>query len=227
MSYQFESSDPNPVTRKSFTCNLLCAQCSAQTVAGHQCRRTTCKYLPFCHSHLKSILGLRIADSRILAAGSGLFATRAIPNGTEFPYYGEALTRTELNRIYGTRLVAASPYSIAYPVRARVGRRMVNTSNFVDGACIRSAPVYANDVNTNIVNNPVLSLQYNAELQTSNSGPRRVFIRTIRNIAANEEIYVDYGRNYWMSHPAVNITRSRKIRHPTRPAGNPSPPAPL
>ena len=105
---------------------------------------------------------------------------------------------------------------------------MINTSNFVDGACIRSAPVYANDLNITTEDNPALAVRYNATLEDSGNGhPMRVFLRTTRDINPQEEIYVDYGRSYWEASPSKNITRSHKFRRPTRPTGNPSPPAPL
>ena len=56
MSYEFESGDENLATRKSFTCNFLCLRCAANTVGGHRCRRSTCKYLPI-HLFQKPGLG--------------------------------------------------------------------------------------------------------------------------------------------------------------------------
>lgn len=59
---------------KSFKCNLLCAQCQALTKTGTQCKKTTCKYLPTCYQHTKSIYHLEVKPSRIPNAGNGLFA---------------------------------------------------------------------------------------------------------------------------------------------------------
>ena len=61
----------------------LCPQCTATTTAGARCRRTTCRYAPFCASHK----AYRVAQSNIPNAGRGAFAVRDLKKGSTLASY--------------------------------------------------------------------------------------------------------------------------------------------
>ena len=52
-------------------------QCIARTAKGEQCKRTTCRYAPFCASRK----AYRVAQSNIPNAGRGAFAVRDMKKG--------------------------------------------------------------------------------------------------------------------------------------------------
>ena len=54
-----------------------CPQCTAKTAKGEQCKRTTCRYAPFCASHK----AYRVAQSNIPNAGRGAFAVHDMKKG--------------------------------------------------------------------------------------------------------------------------------------------------
>ena len=60
-----------------------CPQCVAKTIAGGRCKRTTCKWAPFCAAHK----AYRVAPSKIDGAGRGAFATRSLKKGDTIGSY--------------------------------------------------------------------------------------------------------------------------------------------
>ena len=70
-----------------------CPQCTGTTKTGGRCRRTTCKYAPFCAAHK----AFRVGDSTIPDAGKGAFAARALKRGeTVGDYTIATLAQTEV-----------------------------------------------------------------------------------------------------------------------------------
>ena len=70
----------------------FCPQCTATTKAGARCRRTTCKWAPFCSSHR----AYRVAQSNIPNAGLGAFAVRDLKkNSTIGSYVIATVAQTE------------------------------------------------------------------------------------------------------------------------------------
>ena len=55
-----------------------CPQCTATTKTGDRCRRTACRYAPFCAVHK----AYRVAQSNIPNAGRGAFAVRDLKKGS-------------------------------------------------------------------------------------------------------------------------------------------------
>jgi len=51
-----------------------CPQCTAKTKAGGRCKRTTCRYAPFCAAHR----AFTIDESTLPGAGKGIFASRPL-----------------------------------------------------------------------------------------------------------------------------------------------------
>ena len=60
-----------------------CPQCIAKTKAGDRCKRTTCKWAPFCAAHK----AYRVGPSEIDGAGRGAFATRSLKKGSTIGSY--------------------------------------------------------------------------------------------------------------------------------------------
>ena len=66
-----------------------CPQCIARTAKGEQCKRTTCRYAPFCASHK----AYRIDTSAIPGAGRGGFAARPLKRGDTIANYTTATVK--------------------------------------------------------------------------------------------------------------------------------------
>ena len=60
-----------------------CPRCIAITAKGEQCKRTTCRYAPFCASHKAFSVG----QSTIPGAGRGGFAARSLKRGDTISNY--------------------------------------------------------------------------------------------------------------------------------------------
>ena len=70
-----------------------CPQCTGTTKSGGRCRRTTCRYAPFCAAHK----AFRVGDSTLPDAGKGAFAARALKRGdTVGDYTIATLAQTEV-----------------------------------------------------------------------------------------------------------------------------------
>ena len=54
-----------------------CPQCTGTTKTGSRCRRTTCRYAPFCAAHK----AFQVGDSTLPDTGKGAFAARALKRG--------------------------------------------------------------------------------------------------------------------------------------------------
>jgi len=177
------------------------------TLLDQQCGRRTCKYLPYCHTHLKKKLGLVVKTSRNENAGLGLFAARNFDRGDIIcVYYGELLTKGAVDDRYGS---STGPYSI----------QSSHYGTVVDGACLRSPAVYANDLSNRSSRRPRESA-YNAQFEEvdvaeidkvhgqgigSRAGTLVCLVATKRITASPDnlaEINVNYGRGYWMSEGA-------------------------
>ena len=57
--------------------SAACPRCTAQTKGGERCKRTTCRYAPFCAAHK----AFRVDESTIPDAGRGIFATKQLRRG--------------------------------------------------------------------------------------------------------------------------------------------------
>ena len=60
-----------------------CPRCVAKTAKGEQCKRTTCRWAPFCASHK----AYRVGQSTIPNAGRGAFAARDLKKGDTIGSY--------------------------------------------------------------------------------------------------------------------------------------------
>ena len=197
MSFQYKGST-------TFSCNYQCMQCSAQTKNETRCKRTTCKYLPYCYTHLKSIKGVVVKPSAIPNAGDGLYALKKFKPGDKIlDYTGEVLNLEQRNKRYGTSPSDYAPYGLETKSTPPV--------KIVDAACKRCAAAYANDRRgqpPQVVNN--------AKLATHQG---KGSLKAIKNINPGQEIYVGYGPAYWAhlnqeNTPTV-LNKKGKVKNPT------------
>jgi hypothetical protein len=208
MSFSYTGSDG-----KTFGCNLFCMQCEANTLQGTRCENKTWMAMPYCSRHMKSQLGLVIQKSLDSNAGLGLFAAKDFKTDEIISvYYGEVLPDATFVERYGDTV---GPYALS-----------TTEGDTIDGACIRSPAVYANDLSTNTRNRPRASA-YNAKFYEidaakvnkvhgkeigKHAGPLVCLVATRRISASPDslvEIYVDYGKAYWDSEGEY---KSRTIR---------------
>ena len=69
-----------------------CPQCTSTTKTGDRCKRTTCKFAPYCFAHK----AYRVGPSEIDGAGRGAFAVRELKkNSTVGTYVIATVKQTE------------------------------------------------------------------------------------------------------------------------------------
>jgi hypothetical protein len=232
MSYHYTNNKEGEAG-KTFVCNMECKRCEAVKKDKGQCRRTTCKYLPYCHTHLELLCGLKVAPSTIGAAGDGLFALRSFKKGDVICiYYGERLTDAQTNDRYGDADDDIGTYTVT-------GNKM-DAPRIVDGACYRSAAGYVNDLSIEHTakNRKKTDGKYNATIDDryiniEHGSPAPGFphlhgnymcIVAIKDIIVKDavhpnapskvEIFANYGRGYWDSArhvTAKNGTKRRRV----------------
>jgi hypothetical protein len=143
--------------------------------------------------------GVEVRDSTIPFAGKGLFAIKTFKVGDNIcPYTGEVLTKEDLDRIYGPRLAV---YALS-----------VTKDYFIDAVDPNKSSLarYANDYRgSDDVNSP------NARL-TGNANSKTARIEAAKTIHPGEEIFLNYGDEYWTSSDGMKIIKKmreqRKLR---------------
>lgn len=171
-----------------FAGTLACRQCRATCLDGSRCKRTSCKMLPYCAQHTKTLLGIRVAPSDIEGAGLGLFALQEFPKGSLLaPLAGELIDTAELDRRYGRH---TGPYAII------VGE------NTWDAALQRTVGNFAN---TRIWKGRSVKKGTNAEIVANLNDNARPWIEATRRIKAGDEILAWYGADYRVE-PDVQIS---------------------
>ena len=192
-----------------FKCNFVCQRCKGRNRDGSVCKRNSCKYLPYCFTHLRTKCGLVVKRSTIPGAGDGLFAVRSFEEGDVITvYYGEKLTPEENDERYGEGDNAVGPYGVT-GAKAHDGALRI-----IDGPCFRSAAVFANDVSTSTADADHRPENYNATLDDRYlnvpggddveafdflHGSYMCVVAT-EDIDVEDgpvEIFVDYGAGYW------------------------------
>lgn len=155
---------------------MPCLRCAARKPNGDQCRLTTCARSPYCWMHLRQKNGLIVKTSTIPGAGKGLFTTIArAKNANIIEYTGEHLDRNALNQRYpGDRLAVYAMH--------------INRNHYVDARDPQRSSVarYANDCRRRACNNCRLSVYRGV-----------ITLKANRRIAAGEELFASYGRDYW------------------------------
>ena len=144
-------------------------------------RTIQCIYSEFCGAHTNQLFDLSLKTSQIPGAGKGLFTTKAIKKNANITRYtGDIKTLTAYN-------ANPSGYAVEIP-RGRV----------IDGVSTQSAlGRYVNHCRS--VNKKAGHCKgNNARYVISNRDDETIiWVRAIKNIPANSEIFVSYGRNYW------------------------------
>jgi len=189
MPYQFKFSNieqknntNNSSNNTLFKCPLKKYQCiHVNPKTEHQCRRK--QYIGFnvCYQHLATDHHLKIKKSNIKGAGKGLFAYNGTNNDAIvfkkderiIDYNAEFITTEEKERRYGDN---TAPYAVR-----------INTDLIEDGACQRSSASIAN-------HRPFT--YSNAKFYPYN---KKIYVKAIKNIRNNQEITIDYGKEYIMN----------------------------
>lgn len=162
-----------------------CQRCQATSkTTQSQCRRVTCKIADVCWQHLKSVYHLQVKRSRVPNAGLGLFTTHAI----KVPKKG---TKRILQYARESRFM---PRETMAAINDRYGDGVgeyvwcKNKNNCFD---CRSTQC-SNARRANACDRPGHRLTCNAKI--NNKG----CLVATKNIPAGGEIYVPYGRDYWL-----------------------------
>ena len=192
MKFTFEARAVGNKPYKSFSGNLTCGQCTAESENGVRCTRRVCIGRKMCWQHSRSNLHLKVDKSKIPGAGKGLFAFRSKKKGLTaqqlakpifnkgqniVKYEGENVTRQNLDNRYGDY---TAPYAL------QIGNQIV------DAALDRGI--------ASIVNSKPPS-RANAKFTESGN------VKAMKPIYDGSEIYVYYGRDYKFD---KNVTTTTK-----------------
>ena len=145
-----------------------CPQCTAKTKAGDRCKRTTCRYAPFCASHK----AYRVAQSNIPNAGRGAFAVRDLKKGDTIGSY-----------VIATKRQTEEEFLESHPSGRATHTALVKGSFFTaTGAGNRNA--------IGMLNNAGRGGRNNAKLLQSG------MVVTSRNVKKDAELLLAYGSSY-------------------------------
>ena len=165
-----------------------CGRCTSRKLGGDgsRCTRRTCKYGPMCWQHTRIRLGVYVKRSTIPGAGLGLFAARRLEPGHSLVYGGKRSTAKSYHRRF--------PGNVTFPYAVTYG-----DGEWVVDACQTNDPVsrYANDAVGGRRHSRLRRgrrQRYNAELDDGGREPAIVITRPVR---PGQEIFVDYGDEYW------------------------------
>ena len=176
-----------------FKCNLHCHRCEATNKNGTRCKKNTCKMLPTCHIHSKSLYGVVVKTSTIVNSGLGLFAWKEFKkNDTIAPYAGQLLTKRELDERYGRedKEGDVAPYAV-----------QMSRDKYMDCACERGLGAYANAKHS----------RDNNSRYVINNTNNTVVLKATRKIREGHEIFVSYGVNYFQANNAMFENLKKKV----------------
>jgi len=194
---------------------------------------TRCKHVTtqgtLCHQHLKKEKGLRITKSELPNAGKGLFTTKDIKLGSIIAQYtGDKIV--ELDPDYG------NPYAIQIkdkpPTYIDASRTNTGEARFSNDARQNAEHFVGEDAEKTA--SRFSAHDNNAKLVYSKV-TKRAYLKATRDIAAGEEIFTNYGDQYWHE-PVVKKSRGimpsrkkpKKPRAPKAPEPEPEPePVPI
>ena len=197
MPQYFHFRAPHNIT---FDGQLHSHQCTYILKNDRRCKRRVVIGLPCCASHLPLEFQVQVRKSNIQEAGKGLFCYDPDKGSKDVvfrnnnyvcPYAGEIISKKTLEQRYGLRKHGqdnTAPYAIE-----------LAKHKFEDGALERG-------VGTLINHNP---LKANVEFILDGKS-NRVFLEAIKDIRNNEELYIDYGKEYKISEANVSSSTNNK-----------------
>ena len=155
-----------------------CVQCNAITKKGIRCKRITCKYTTYCWQHTQLIRKFSVKKSTIPGAGNGLFTLKNIKKGDRIiEYTGEIIDNdkddNELS-IYGIG-ISNDKIIDAKSTQSELGR-------------------YSNDCRKESRRKKQCK---NNNARFEDDGNDRVYLVATKRIRIGEEIFTDYGNEYW------------------------------
>lgn len=202
-----------------FKCPLKSKHCEGLKKNGARCGRNTVRALPYCWQHYQKINKIVISKSNVPNGGFGLFACESTVNGEPVfrkgdlicDYGGDILNGAQLSARYGSGGQTAV-YAFGDP----------DSANFIDSACKRYIGAFANDSkgskkrsNANIDSTFVKQNDRDRinKMRYRPLPPGKVIgLVATRNIFNGDEIYVNYGADYWkglLPKYAVNASTKR------------------
>ena len=147
-----------------------CPQCTSKTAKGEQCKRTTCRYAPFCASHK----AYRVAQSNIPNAGFGAFAVRDLKKGSTV----------------GSYVIATKRQKKAEFLESHPSGRATHTA-IIKGDYFTATGVGNRTHNAiGMINNAGRGGRNNARLLASGR------VVTSRNVKKDDELLLAYGSSY-------------------------------
>lgn len=209
--WEFEYGDRNDPD--GYDCNMKCMQCVARKGA-RRCKRKSCYTVPYCWQHLKSLANLRIGRTTLLDPATnrrfqflGLFACDSKrPGETLFrkgdaitPYVGDVKTMDEIDLMYGEDDTV--PYGELTEVQD--GDDLV-----VDGACFRGVASLANDA---IPGSTCDGGGCRTNSRFHSGDGNYPTLKATRVIKDGDEIFVDYGEEYWGGNHKPHRTKPRHV----------------
>jgi hypothetical protein len=148
---------------------------------------------PFYHaedSNQADIIGLKVGKSKIQNAGSGVFATKDFAKDeliVDFSYQeisdAQLRKRYDYKNVQGQNVQGVAPYGLNLKLGGKSG----------DAACTRNIASFVND---GYNPNPRLAKSANVEFFLY-MRPRELWLRATQNIKKGDELYVNYGKEYW------------------------------
>ena len=147
-----------------------CPQCTAKTKTGERCKRTTCRYAPFCAAHR----AFAIDESTLPGAGKGIFASRPLKrSGTIGDYTIATIKQNEtefLESYPGPRATHTAKINEFYFTAPGTGRRTHN--------------------DTGMGNRAASGRRNNAKILKSGR------VVATRRMGLEDEFFIAYGRGY-------------------------------
>jgi hypothetical protein len=203
MGYRMTDNDHEEI----FSCPQVCMQCVGWKANGQQCTRSTCKYLPVCHSHALSLYNVAVRDTNT-PAGLGLYAKNRrqatgramplfLPNDVVCPYIAEKFTLRDLNDRYPGDITATYGWSDPNWGGPNIPAHLHDRRPTWDGACMRGLGNFANSDFQRVAavgQRPRGFVGINARIIRSRLG--WPIIQAIQPIFDGQEITVDYGEDY-------------------------------
>lgn len=144
---------------------------------GFRCSRRTSKYGPFCWQHTQIKTGVAVKKSSIPNAGQGLFAKKTFKRDEPIARYSYSapVSKRELDKSCPGKTLAA------YAIEREDGK-FENSYKSNDGVARYSNDAHGTNKRTN------------GEFREINN---RVWIVAKKRIKPGQEIFTDYGENYW------------------------------